>query len=315
MFNRKENYKMFKWFLSRTLYHINGGSVLKTIQREWRTYKNRRRQNWWDSQSSKRISLIFNLQKNIRIYLHFDSKLSQLIYFNDFEKAERVFVNKVLKPGDTFVDVGANIGLFSLIAANCVGKKGRVVAFEPVEKIYQRFCDNIKLNDFLNVKSYNLAISDTTGEALFNQIEDGYDAWSTFGTPTDGRSFSSNVVKCDTWDKFAFENDFIGKVSLMKIDVEGWETHVLNGALKTLIREDAPVLLVEFSDIMAHLAGSSCKTLYNTIKKLGYEMFRYDEKLNKISKEPIREKYPDLNIIASKHPHKLLSRLDIESPF
>ena len=140
---------MFKWFLSRTLYHINGGSVLKTIQREWRTYKNRRRQNWWDSQSSKRISLIFNLQKNIRIYLHFDSKLSQLIYFNDFEKAERVFVNKVLKPGDTFVDVGANIGLFSLIAANCVGKKGRVVAFEPVEKIYQRFCDNIKLNDFL----------------------------------------------------------------------------------------------------------------------------------------------------------------------
>jgi FkbM family methyltransferase len=300
---------MVRWFLSRVLFHIIHGSVIKTIQREMDIYKKKRRENWWNSQISKHDCFQFNLQKNIKMFLYFDSILSKLIYCNEFEKSERCFVSDLLRPGDIFIDIGANIGLFSLVAASCVGEKGRVLSIEPAETTYQRLCDNIKLNHFLNAKAYNIALSDVAGEASFNLIGNGYDAWSSFGTPSNERPFSSCLVKCDTWDKFARENDLIGKISLMKIDVEGWESRVLGGAINTLNREDAPVLLVEFSDLMARLADSSCKTLYHMLEKFGYEMFSYDEKLKKINREPIREEYPYLNIIASKHPHKFLSRL------
>ena len=140
----------------------------------------------WDSQAQKKGYLKKKIQRGIRMRLFFESKMCKLIYFDDFEKAEQRFINKFLRPGDIFVDVGANIGLFTLIAAKLVGKRGHVYAFEPSSRIHQRLIDNIKLNNLTNVSCYQLALSDRDGEAILYVPLDGYDAWSSFGKPYQG---------------------------------------------------------------------------------------------------------------------------------
>src|SRR5262249_39728633 len=76
-------------------------------------------------------TLVIKLQPAVKMRLYGDSELCRLIYCRHFEATERAFLNRFLRPGDVFVDVGANIGLFTLIAAACVLPAGRVVAFEP----------------------------------------------------------------------------------------------------------------------------------------------------------------------------------------
>src|SRR3989442_993718 len=77
---------------------------------------------------------------------------------------------------------------------------------------------------------------------------DGHDAWNTLAHPTAGKLFARETVPCMTWDELAKEHHLVGKVAMMKIDVEGWESAVLQGASETLSRPDAPVLQVEFTD-------------------------------------------------------------------
>ena len=85
-------------------------------------------------------TFVMRLQPGLKIRLYGDSELCRLIYLGNFEATERAFLNHFLRPGDVFVDVGANIGLFTLIAAARVGPAGRVVAFEPHASDIQATC-------------------------------------------------------------------------------------------------------------------------------------------------------------------------------
>src|SRR5436189_6431842 len=98
---------------------------------------------------------VIRLQPGLKMRLFGDSELCHLIYCRSFEVTERAFLNHFLRPGDVFVDVGANIGLFTLIAASCVGPKGKVVAFEPTTVTYTRLVENIRLNHLYNVSFGN----------------------------------------------------------------------------------------------------------------------------------------------------------------
>jgi hypothetical protein len=138
---------------------------------------------------------------------------------------------------------------------------------------------------------------------------DGYDAWNSIVQPTSGRSFATETVSAVTWDDFSHENNLVGRVNLMKIDVEGWESHVLSGGYETLSRADAPVLQVEFTDQASQSAGTSCQVLYRQLEELGYQMFVYDEKFKRIIQDPVRDSYPYLNLFAIKHPEQINIRL------
>lgn len=241
--------------------------------------------------------------------LHFDSKLAQAIYCDEFELKERQFLNTFLRQGDVFVDVGANIGLFSLVAARHVGQSGKVYAFEPTTKIYNRLCENVQLNQFNNILCFQLALSDTVGEFPFYTSRDGFDAWNSLGQPIDGQSIATEIVECDTWDRFVRAHGLIGKVTMMKIDVEGWESRVLSGGSETLSQNDAPVLQVEFTEQAARSAASSCAEQYHTLQELGYKMFTYDAKSRTLIPYPPHDSYPHINLIAAKQPEKVVTRL------
>lgn len=295
--------------LYRGLVHLRRGTVLERIRSEWREYTSRKRTGWWQSQKGIREQTEVSIQPGVRMRLYFDSRLSQLIYCDDFERQQREFLNAFLRQGEVFVDIGANIGLFTLIAAYRVGSTGRVYAFEPCSTAHRRLLANVQLNRLDNVSCHQSALSDLVGQLNMTVSLDGFDAWNSFAQPIAGHSFAVETVNCTTWDNFVQGHNLAGRVTMMKIDVEGWEGRVLSGAYEALAGTDGPVLQVEFADQAAQSAGSSCARLYDSLRGLGHQMFTYDAKSRELVHDPLRESYSYLNLIAVKQPERIVARL------
>jgi FkbM family methyltransferase len=267
-----------------------------------------RRSHWWQQRKDKG-HIDVRIWSNVRMRLYFEDELSRLIYCQDFERQEREFLTAFLSRGDVFIDVGANIGLFSLIASKSVGRTGCVYAFEPCSTAFRRLQASVDLNHFANVRCFPVALSDSAGPFVMNVSLDGFDAWNSLARPAAGNSFGTEMVTSVTWDEFAREHDLIGKVAMMKIDVEGWESRVLRGGAYCLSRDDAPILQVEFTDVAALSAGSNCTELYRTLETFGYQMFTYDAKGRQLLPEPLRAAYPYQNLLAVKMPEAVATRL------
>jgi FkbM family methyltransferase len=150
-----------------------------------------------------------------------------------------------------FVDIGANTGLFSLVAA--LDPARIVLAFEPVPQVYRMLRANIRLNGMNNLTAEPLAVSDHVGEVEF------FVTYTRGGIPTDSSSvpgFRSRVGKLAlqavTLDSY-LRDKALGPVDLLKIDVETAEPRVLRGALQTL-RRDRPVIICEVLECVDHEA-------------------------------------------------------------
>lgn len=304
-------------YLNRKLIYLGDRTLLERLQKhikwKWDQYVSPKRVPWWESQVGKREAVEIRLQPGVRMRLYFDSDLCRLIYRGSFEYQERQFLNAFLSPGDIFVDVGANIGLFTLTAAKLVKKTGRVYAFEPCSKTYQRLLKNVELNYLNNASCHQLALSNKTGQVDMTMSLDGFDAWNSLAQPTAGSSFTVEPITSIRWDDFVREHNLIGCVTMMKIDVEGWETYVLSGGFETLSRMDAPVLQVEFTEKNSQSANSSCQNLYHFLEKLGYQMFTYNAESKELIHDPLRESYPYLNLIATKQPEQVVTKLKSSS--
>lgn len=296
-------------YLYRGLVHLRNGTLLERLKLEWCQYIKHKRLEWWESQIGKPEHVVTKIQPGVRMRLYFDSELSQRVYCGDFEWRERQFINAFLRPRDVFVDVGANIGLFTLIAAHRVGNKGHVYAFEPCSKTYHRLIANVQLNRRTNVSCYQLALSDSVAQLNMTISLDGFDAWNSLAQPITGNSFAVETVNSTTWDSFAQDQSLIGRVTMMKIDVEGWESRVLTGGYEILSRIDAPVLQVEFTEQASRSVGSSCAKLYRLLEELGYQMFIFDARSRKLVRDSLRESYPYVNLIAAKRPEQIVVRL------
>ena len=213
----------------------------------------------------------------IRTNLYFDSQLCKGIYVRGFETAELDFMARFLGAGDVFLDIGANIGVYSLLAAKRVGSTGAVHAFEPHGKTYERLKQNIAESGCRNVVCYNLALSDAEGTACLNASLEGFDAWNSLSQPTRGSAFLAESVRTLTLDGFCSKHGLsVEAITMIKIDVEGWESHVLTGAERLLLQARAPVLQVEFSDRACRQTGGSLDSLASQILRLGYSLYTYD---------------------------------------
>lgn len=150
----------------------------------------------------------------------------------------------------TFLDIGANFGTYSIALARAVGPRGKVHAFEPQRIIYNLLVGSVALNSLTNVYCHNVAVGDREGRVEIPQFD--YSRPLNFGsiefTGTQREPLAQTPVRdpsrveyvaLATIDRFEFE-----KVHLMKIDAEGMELQVLDGAINT-IRRCRPVLYVE----------------------------------------------------------------------
>jgi FkbM family methyltransferase len=133
------------------------------------------------------------------------------------------FLSQLIRPGMTILEVGANIGIFTLPLARFVRPGGKVIAFEPQRIIYQMLCGNIALNAIDNIIAHNSAVGCATGSITVPPVE--YAQPGNFGGVSMATAGAGEIVPLVTIDSLALpECDFI------KIDVEGMELDVLEGA-------------------------------------------------------------------------------------
>jgi FkbM family methyltransferase len=168
--------------------------------------------------------------------------VGQYIYATGrYEEGTVALMNKLLKPGDCFVDVGANIGYLTLVAARLVGPTGSVIAFEPLPKAREWLERNVALNNATQVVVRAEAVCDRTATAVLNIGPDHHTSTSSLlSTPG---SHGEAVVPCVRLDDALPDAT---RVRVLKIDVEGVEHLVVEGASRTLDLH-APDIIIELN--------------------------------------------------------------------
>ena len=193
---------------------------------------------------------------------------SNVIYFTErYDPDELGFLAAFLRPGDGFVDVGANIGTYSLLAARLVGASGRIDAFEPDPVAAGRLRENLDINRIESVTVHELAIAEREGCVDFLV---GQDVSNRIRTAVDeGRP--SRLVAVRRLDEV-----LAGRSCVMaKLDVEGRETAALRGAPERLRRADPPVWQLEVIDHLLDKAGSSRGELLGLLTAAGFRLARF----------------------------------------
>ena len=166
-----------------------------------------------------------------------------------------------LKPGSVFYDVGANVGFFSLLAARLTGPQGNVISFEPLPENLDRLRENVERNHFSNVKIFPVALGAANQEQVFQVSE--RPTWGKLkdvGPAAPDKYLSDIRVGVRRLDDLVAEGAF-PPPDLIKIDVEGAEVAVVEGAVETLARY-GPALIIEL-----HATGNQLTQLF---AKIGY---------------------------------------------
>ena len=204
-----------------------------------------------------------------------------------YESETSQFVERVLKEGDCFVDIGAHIGYFSLLAAKIVGDHGTVFSFEPEKKNYDHLKQNIAMNGLTNIKTFNIALSSEKkeGKLFVNSDNDGGHAlWDVSKHPFNKNSRHAHVkqaVTVATLDSI-IQSESIDRIHLIKIDTEGTEHNILQGSLNTIKRCKVPYIICEINRFGLEQMGTDENRFREFMKDLGYESYLIREKEPKL---------------------------------
>jgi FkbM family methyltransferase len=201
-----------------------------------------------------------------------DSSLGQ----GEFENAETYFVDRFLAPGMTVLDVGAHHGLYTLLSSIRVGRKGRVVAFEPSLRERARLKRHIQFNGCRNVQIVPIALSSSSGKSDFFIVEGTSDYCNSLRPPAVQDKTRQVEVEVTTLDEFLAKTP-MEAVDFIKLDVEGGELDVLKGATKLLCSNTRPVLLVEVYDIRTEPWQYQAREIVQFLNGLGYCWFSLTE--------------------------------------
>lgn len=180
----------------------------------------------------------------------------QIIWNKCYEKQETHFIYNFLKSTDVCIDIGANVGYFTLLMAS-KARLGEVHSFEPIPICYHLLNCSIRLNNFTNMIINNCAVGELNGESVFYISTDS--AFSSLKNPNmvgDSRSISVPVVSID---KYVFSRRNVNKVDFIKIDVEGAEMQVINGATSLLRDVNRRPRLIMLELVEEHLKRFSHK--------------------------------------------------------
>lgn len=253
----------------------------------------------WAFQVLTRTSPVFTLTPaGERLKVPADMRYTSVATFllRDWSEPELRALDLFLKPGDRFVDVGANIGLYTLKGASLVGSRGRVVAVEPGAQARRQLADNLALNALGPVDIIGQALSDQPGEAVLHHVDLGGDpqAFSLLA----GDAGSGETVAMTTLDLLV---DSLGldRVDCIKIDVEGYESHVIAGASSTLARWK-PTIVFEINCPTLLRSSIPPEAAWQALAAHGYAFFRLEER----SLIPLATMPADFGNIVARHPER-----------
>jgi FkbM family methyltransferase len=207
----------------------------------------------------------------ISFFVDLEDRIQRQMWCGCYESHVTGFLQAILRPGDTFMDVGANIGYHSLFAAKIVGSSGHVFAFEPDPALYVRLRRN--LNQFSQASTFPYAVWDRDAEMTFERSPcSGESGWGTLAAVRDfeqGEHVQVQAVSLDSWNQQIRLNG----LRAVKMDAEGSEPAVLRGA-REILTNLRPVLLVEINDVLLCQGGGSAGSVANQLLAHKYRIYQ-----------------------------------------
>jgi FkbM family methyltransferase len=202
-----------------------------------------------------------------RMDLDVSDSIQRNMYFGSYEQGETSRLLRHLRPGTTFVDVGANVGYYTDKASSIVGA-GRVIAYEPNPYAYQRLTEWGRANHATNVTPVCAALGSEEG-TITTCFEDGDTGTTSLVPALARRAGNETVVNVRRLDSEA-ERLGIRHIDVMKIDVEGYEPQVFKGASQLLEEGRIGAILCEFVSEWLSAAGSSTGELERMLTSKGF---------------------------------------------
>lgn len=208
----------------------------------------------------------------------------------NWEKVETEFLKQIVQEGDRVIDVGANLGWFTVVLAKLVGSRGEVIAFEPEPRNYSLLCENVQMNAVeKQVRLFQLALADENSDVRLELCDDN---WGNHRMRSDRKPASAGekgfsrvcTVPARTLDEsLAEKGGPATSFRLLKIDCEGAEVAVFRGAKRTLTNTE--YLLSEYYPAAMERAGFDAgefrelvKPHFSSFSRLGGQGFDYDPK-------------------------------------
>jgi len=178
-----------------------------------------------------------------------------------YEYRKRMLFERLVKPGMTVLDIGANKGYFSFISCKLMKGEGRVLSFEPDFENCGWIEKSIAANNYKNIKLFPIALFDKNARlTLFRGQKSGHHSL------VENKGLGSTIIEARRLDNVLFQES-IEKTDLIKIDVEGAEIQVLQGAENTL-KNQSPKLIIDLHNI-------DKGKLFDLLDSAGYKVFDY----------------------------------------
>ncbi|MDR1361960.1 MAG: FkbM family methyltransferase, partial [Holosporaceae bacterium] len=187
-----------------------------------------------------------------------------------------VIVDALLKKDDVFIDVGANMGYFSLLISQTLNENGHIYALEPSKRDFDRLAENIELNDLGDtISHYRYAVTDAKGSAELQIATEERNALNTLGSDfsvSGLEKICTETVPTISLDEFVAEEG-ISKVNVIKLDVEGSELKALMGARKT-IQKHKPTIMLGLNVAALKACGADIQKIESLLQELDYSMYK-----------------------------------------
>jgi len=201
------------------------------------------------------------------------------------EPVETKLFNDIIKNGEVLVDVGANIGYFTLLMAKLSGSSGKIFSFEPENKNFEILEKNVKINNYQNVVLEKKGVSDRNGVNKFFLSSKNTGMHSLQKIRDDSKEVKIDVIKLDD---YFFTLDLVEKISLIKIDVEGAEFQVLNG-MKTILKNKNLKLLIEFIPDHLKKHGTNPSDVLKILEDNDFKLYQINERTKQLELKKIED--------------------------
>jgi FkbM family methyltransferase len=192
-----------------------------------------------------------------RMRLHWQTRKAYVFGTSEPEVVQ--VIQREVRPGSLALDIGANIGYFTLLLAKQVGAEGKVIAFEPLPEVFDVLKENVATNGYRNVVLESKAVTDDTGCVRLSQTR--AEPLSSVESIISGSGITVPAVALD--DYFPGRGD---RVDFIKMDIEGAELLALKG-MQEILQRDRPVLVVELHGF--NITGERHPALLH-MKEAGY---------------------------------------------
>ena len=212
-----------------------------------------------------------------------DEAVSSAIFAQGvWEPEETRFLEKNLRPGMVFVDIGAHIGYYTVIASGLVGSTGKVFAFEPDPRNFELLRSNVAENHCRNVVIDQKAIAASTSRLLLYASSGNFGDHRTYEPPGEthqvrGTRRSAVAVDAPSLDDYFARNPT--RIDFLKMDIQGSECDAFNGMRKSLEQSPNITILTEFWPTGLKQAGVAPKDFLDEVKASGFMIYRLEQGL------------------------------------